>query len=77
MNINGDDVVITGNDVIRAAKVIINATMVTKATMKSFIVSIRSGVGRFVPMVMAVERGDATWCLVFFKYQCLTVNSVT
>jgi hypothetical protein len=31
-------------------------------------VSISGGVGRFVPMVMVVERGDVTGALVFFRY---------
>jgi hypothetical protein len=51
--------------------------MVEQYLLWCFTVSIGGGVGRFVPVVMVVERGDATMCVVFFNNKCLTVNSVT
>jgi hypothetical protein len=34
----------------------------------SFMVNVGGWGGRFVPMVIVAERGDATGCLVIFKY---------
>jgi hypothetical protein len=40
-------------------------------------VSIGDGLGRFVPVVMMVQRGDATGMPGLFQISCLTVNFVT